>query len=123
MVSEGHLTKLVTIEEQMEYLIQDAPPDLTEKIAALAAASGASWKLESHVLPSSVFSWKQPGRLMKNVHPLPLVPERLYRRSELLYHRDRHCGGQDLRCCSAHRALATCWAGHGRAETDLRFTR
>ena len=41
MVSEGHLTELVTIEDQMEYLIQDAPSDLTEKIAALAAASGA----------------------------------------------------------------------------------
>jgi ABC-2 type transport system ATP-binding protein len=41
MISEGHLAKLVTIEDQMEYLIQDAPSDLTEKIAALVAASGA----------------------------------------------------------------------------------
>jgi ABC-2 type transport system ATP-binding protein len=41
MVSEGPLAELVTIEDQMEYVIQDAPSDLTEKIAALAGASGA----------------------------------------------------------------------------------
>jgi ABC-2 type transport system ATP-binding protein len=41
MVSEGPLAELVTIEDQMEYVIQDASSDLTEKVAALAAASGA----------------------------------------------------------------------------------
>jgi len=41
MVSEGSLNELVTIGDQMEYLIQGAPSDLTEKIAALANASGA----------------------------------------------------------------------------------
>ena len=41
MISEGRVAELVTIEDQMEYLIQDAPADLTEKIAALASVSGA----------------------------------------------------------------------------------
>jgi ABC-2 type transport system ATP-binding protein len=41
MVREGRLAELITVEDQMEYLIQDAPSDLTEKIADLAAASGA----------------------------------------------------------------------------------
>ena len=41
MVREGRLAELVTLEDQMEYLIQDAPSDLTEKIAGLATASGA----------------------------------------------------------------------------------
>jgi ABC-2 type transport system ATP-binding protein len=41
MVREGRLADLVTVEGQTEYLIQDAPADLAEKIAALAKASGA----------------------------------------------------------------------------------
>ncbi len=41
MVCEGSLAELVTIEGQMEYVVQDAPPDLAEKIAALASDSGA----------------------------------------------------------------------------------
>jgi ABC-2 type transport system ATP-binding protein len=41
MVREGQLAELVTIEGQMEYLVQDAPADLGEKIAGLASASGA----------------------------------------------------------------------------------
>jgi len=41
MVREGKLAELVTIEGQMEYVVQDAPADLAEKIAALASASGA----------------------------------------------------------------------------------
>ena len=41
MVCEGSLAELVTIESQTEYVVQDAPPDLAEKIAALASASGA----------------------------------------------------------------------------------
>jgi ABC-2 type transport system ATP-binding protein len=41
MVRDGRLAELVTIEDQMEYLIQNAPPDLEEKIAALAKSSGA----------------------------------------------------------------------------------
>ncbi len=41
MVSEGRLADLVTIEDRMEFIVQDAPSDLAEKIAALASASGA----------------------------------------------------------------------------------
>lgn len=41
MVCGGRLAELVTIEGQMEYVVQDAPSDLAEKIAALASASGA----------------------------------------------------------------------------------
>jgi ABC-2 type transport system ATP-binding protein len=41
MVREGKLADLVTVEGQTEYLVQDAPADLAEKIAALANASGA----------------------------------------------------------------------------------
>jgi ABC-2 type transport system ATP-binding protein len=41
MVRDGRLAELVTIEDKMEYLIQNAPPDLEEKIAALAKSSGA----------------------------------------------------------------------------------
>jgi ABC-2 type transport system ATP-binding protein len=41
MVREGRLADLVTVESQTEYLVQDAPADLQEKIAALASASGA----------------------------------------------------------------------------------
>ena len=41
MVREGRLADLVTVEAQTEYLVQDAPADLAEKIAALANASGA----------------------------------------------------------------------------------
>ncbi len=40
MVCEGKLADLVTIENQTEYVIQDAPSELTEKIATLASASG-----------------------------------------------------------------------------------
>ncbi|HEY5953483.1 MAG TPA: ABC transporter ATP-binding protein [Terrimicrobiaceae bacterium] len=42
MVREGKLAELVTIEDRMEYVVQDAPSDLGEKIAALASASGAT---------------------------------------------------------------------------------
>jgi ABC-2 type transport system ATP-binding protein len=42
MVREGKLAELVTIEGQMEYLVQNAPADLAEKFAALASASGAN---------------------------------------------------------------------------------
>jgi ABC-2 type transport system ATP-binding protein len=41
MVREGKLSDLVTVEGRTEYLVQDAPADLGEKIAALANASGA----------------------------------------------------------------------------------
>jgi ABC-2 type transport system ATP-binding protein len=41
MVREGRLVDLVTVERQTEYLVQDAPADLREKIAALASTSGA----------------------------------------------------------------------------------
>ena len=41
MVREGRLADLVTVEGQTEYLVQDAPADLGEKISALASASGA----------------------------------------------------------------------------------
>jgi ABC-2 type transport system ATP-binding protein len=40
MVREGSLAELVTIEDQTEYVVQDASSDLAEKIAALASASG-----------------------------------------------------------------------------------
>jgi ABC-2 type transport system ATP-binding protein len=40
MVCEGKLADLVTIENQTEYVIQDAPSELSEKIATLASASG-----------------------------------------------------------------------------------
>jgi ABC-2 type transport system ATP-binding protein len=40
MVCEGKLADLVTIENQTEYVIQDAPSELREKIATLASASG-----------------------------------------------------------------------------------
>ncbi len=42
MVREGRLADLVTVERRTEYLVQDAPADLAEKIAALAIASGAT---------------------------------------------------------------------------------
>jgi ABC-2 type transport system ATP-binding protein len=42
MVREGRLADLVTMEGQTEYLIQDAPPELEEKISSLATASGAT---------------------------------------------------------------------------------
>jgi ABC-2 type transport system ATP-binding protein len=41
LVCEGRLADLVTIEDQMEYVVKDAPADLGEKISALASASGA----------------------------------------------------------------------------------
>ena len=41
MVREGRLADLITVEAQTEYLVQDAPADLAEKIATLANASGA----------------------------------------------------------------------------------
>ena len=41
MVREGRLADLITVETQTEYLVQDAPADLAEKIATLANASGA----------------------------------------------------------------------------------
>jgi ABC-2 type transport system ATP-binding protein len=42
MMREGKLEDLVTIEGQTEYVVENAPPELAEKIRALAAASGAS---------------------------------------------------------------------------------
>ena len=41
MVREGEAADLITVEGQTEYLIQNAPADLAEKIAALAKSSGA----------------------------------------------------------------------------------
>jgi ABC-2 type transport system ATP-binding protein len=41
MVREGRLADLVSMEGRTEYLVQDAPADLEEKIAALASACGA----------------------------------------------------------------------------------
>jgi ABC-2 type transport system ATP-binding protein len=41
MVREGRVAELVTIEGRMEYLVQNAPADLAEKIAAIANSSGA----------------------------------------------------------------------------------
>jgi ABC-2 type transport system ATP-binding protein len=41
MVREGSLAELVSIEDQTEYIIQNAPVDFAERIAALADASGA----------------------------------------------------------------------------------
>lgn len=42
MVREGNLRDLMTVQGQTEYLIKDAPPELTAKIAELAKASGAT---------------------------------------------------------------------------------
>lgn len=41
MMREGRLDELVTIEGQTEYLVENAPPELADKIAELARASGA----------------------------------------------------------------------------------
>jgi ABC-2 type transport system ATP-binding protein len=41
MVREGSLAELISIEDQTEYIIQNAPVDFAERIAALADASGA----------------------------------------------------------------------------------
>ncbi|HEY5778253.1 MAG TPA: ABC transporter ATP-binding protein [Terrimicrobiaceae bacterium] len=41
MVREGSLAELISIENQTEYIVQNAPVDLAERIAALADASGA----------------------------------------------------------------------------------
>lgn len=41
MMREGRLDELVTIEGQTAYLVENAPPELADKIAELARASGA----------------------------------------------------------------------------------
>jgi ABC-2 type transport system ATP-binding protein len=41
MMREGTLENLVTVESQTEYLVENATPELTEKIKELVAASGA----------------------------------------------------------------------------------
>lgn len=43
MMREGRLDELVTIEGQTEYLVENAPAELTEKIEALVKASGAKF--------------------------------------------------------------------------------
>ncbi len=42
MVREGQLSELVTVAKQTEYVIENAPPGLEEKIAALVQSSGAT---------------------------------------------------------------------------------
>jgi ABC-2 type transport system ATP-binding protein len=41
LMREGSLEELVTVEDQTEYLIENAPPELAAKISELAQASGA----------------------------------------------------------------------------------
>ena len=43
MMREGRLDELVTVEGRTEYLVENAPPELAEKIEALAMASGAKF--------------------------------------------------------------------------------
>lgn len=43
MMREGNLDDLVTVENQTEFLVQNAPPEMADKIAELAKASGATF--------------------------------------------------------------------------------